>query len=166
MQNPKPDWRKNKLLDIFQNYHSAIRARSREGRQHAMRCFYAVLVYEGLNVEKMGPTPGQPFDPRTGAGYLLVEQAYIADVVCAAHISPFTVLRTFPRMPWPKLNGHTKRFVFNFGSATPEWYPCPMTADEFKAFLSRRWEVALPARRPSLVLSQPSALQWEAPNVQ
>jgi hypothetical protein len=166
MQKSKPDWRSEKMVGIFRRYHSAIRARSGEGRQYAMRCFYAVLVYEGLLVEKLGPRAGQPFEPASGAGYLLVENAFVADVACAPHITPYTVLRTFPHMPAADLDIVYRRMLFNFGSMVPEWYPCPMDASELKAFLNRRWLFPLCNRRVSLALVQSASLKWEAPYVQ
>jgi hypothetical protein len=166
MQRPKTEWQKDKLVHIFQRYHSAIRARSREGRQYAMRCFYAVLVYEGMSVEKLGPYEGQPFDPATGAGYLLVENAFALDVVCMPHITLYTILRTFPQIPTANrgMNPY-KRFVFNFGSAIPDWYPRPMDEDEWEEFFNRCWFSPMPTSRVSLALSQPVPLKWEAPHV-
>jgi hypothetical protein len=164
MQKSKLDWRREKLLDVFQRYHSAIRARSNEGRQYAMRCFYSVLTHEGLRVEKLGPAYEKPFDSATGAGYLLVEKAIVLDVVCTPHITTYTLLKTYPQIPWADLDVLYKRYVFNFGSATPEWYPRPMTAAELKVFLRRRWTGCMP--NPKVSLAQPPALEWEAPYVQ
>ncbi len=166
MQKSKPDWRREKMVGIFCRYHSAIRARSGEGRQYAMRCFYAVMVYEGLRVEKLGPREGQPFEPATGAGYLLVENTFVLDVVCTAHITLYTILRTFPQMPTANrdINPY-RRVVFNFGSATPDWYPRPMDDDEWEEFLSRCWLSPVPTPRVSLALTQPVPLKWEAPHV-
>jgi hypothetical protein len=66
MLGNQPDWRRNKLVSVFQNYHSAIRARSKEGRHYTMRALYGVLTFEGMRVDKLGPEKGIPFCDDTG----------------------------------------------------------------------------------------------------
>jgi len=165
MQRSKSDWREEKLAKIFCRYHSAIRARSGEGRQYAMRCFYAALVHEGMGVKKLGPGDGRPFDPVTGAGYLLVENAFVLDVVYTQHITPYNVLLAFSQMPVGHFGIFYRRFVFNFGSAAPEWYPRPMDAAEWKTFLDLRWEMFLSTPTVFSTQTQPTSLKWEAPYV-
>ncbi len=165
MQKSKPDWRNDKLVGVFRRYHSAIRARSGEGRPYAMRSFYAALVHEGMRVEKLGPGDGRPFDPVTGAGYLLVENAFVLDVVCTPHITPYTVLLAFPQMPIGHWGILYRRFVFNFGSAAPDWYPRPMDAAGWKAFFDLRWQMLLSTPKVFSMQTQPISLKWEAPYV-
>jgi hypothetical protein len=76
MLGNQPNWRRNKLVRVFQNYHSAIRARSKEGRHYTMRALYGVLTFEGMRVDKLGPAKGIPFCNDTGEGWCGSSQAF------------------------------------------------------------------------------------------
>jgi hypothetical protein len=142
----QPDWRRNKLAHIYLRYHSAIHARSREGQPYIMRAFYAVLVHEGLKVKQHGPDMETPFDPQTGAGYLLVEQAFVVDLVCVPRITPEIVLRHFSDIPYA-LHGKYEPFLLNFGSAGTQGYPGPMDEALWNTFNDPDLDESLPKFR-------------------
>jgi len=134
MPEIKPDWRRNKLVKIYQTYHSAIRARSKEGPQYTMRAFSSVLTFEGMRVDKLGPSKGIPFCDETGEGYLLVENALLVDVIYAPQLIPQLVVEAFREMPG-KLVKNRERFLFNFGSIKPQGYPGPIDPAMSRMFL-------------------------------
>lgn len=84
-------------------------------------------------MEQHGLEMETPFDPRTGAGYLLVEQAIVVDLVCVPHITPELILRRFSDIPH-ELRGKYEPFLLNFGSAGPQGYPGPMDETLWNTF--------------------------------
>ena len=149
MHAPQKDWRRNKLAHIYLSYHSAIRARSKEGQPYIMRAFYAVLVHEGLKVKQLGPDMETTFDPKTGAGYLLVEQTLVVDLVCVPRITPEMVLRRFSDIPYA-LRGKYEPFLFNFGGADPQGYPGPMDETLWNTFSDPELDESQPKFRSFL----------------
>jgi hypothetical protein len=77
----EPSWRRNKLVNIFQIYDSAIEALSKERRHYTTHALYGMLTFERMRVDKLGPCKGIPFCDDTGEGYLLVENALLVDVI-------------------------------------------------------------------------------------
>jgi hypothetical protein len=147
MREIKPDWRRNKLVKIFQTYHSAIRARSKEGRQYTMRAFSSVLAFEGMRVDKLGPSKGFPFCNETGEGYLLVENALLVDVIYTPQLTPRLVSEGFSEMP-DGLVKNCERFLFNFGSIKPQGYPGPIDLAMSHTFLNASYLEDVPEFRP------------------
>jgi hypothetical protein len=147
MLGNQPDWRRNKLVHIFQNYHSAIRARSKEGRHYTMRALYGVLTFEGMRVDKLGPAKGIPFCDDTGEGYLLVENALLVDVIYTPQLTPQLVAEVFRAMPDELVKNH-ERFLLNFGSVRPQGYPGPIDRAISRMFLNIADIERVPAFRP------------------
>jgi hypothetical protein len=147
MQEIKPDWRRNKLVKIFQTYHSAIRARSKEGRHYTMHAFSSVLAIEGMRVDKLGPSKGIPFCNDTGEGYLLVENAQLVDVIYTPQLTPQLVAEVFGDMP-DELVKNRERFLFNFGSSKPQGYPGPIDPSKSRMFLNSTYLEDVPEFRP------------------
>jgi len=149
MPEIKPDWRRNKLVKIFQTYHSAIRARSIEGRHYTMRAFSSVLAFEGMRVDKLGPDKEIPFCDDTGEGYLLVENALLVDVIYAPRLTPQLVVEAFGDMP-DELVKDRERFLFNFGGPKPQGYPGPIDLAMSRTFLSGAYLGSVPEFSPFL----------------
>jgi hypothetical protein len=149
MLGNQPDWRWNKLVSVFQNYHSAIRARSKEGRHYTMRALYGVLTFEGMRVDKLGPDKGIPFCDDTGEGYLLVENALLVDVIYAPQLTPQLVTEAFREMPDELVKNH-ERFLLNFGSVRPQGYPGPIDLTMSRTFLNATNLESVPEFRPFL----------------
>ena len=147
MPEIKSDWRRNKLVKIYQTYHSAIRARSKEGRHYTMRAFSSVLAFEGMRVDKLGPEKGTPFCDDTGEGYLLVENALLVDVIYTPQLTPQLVTEVFSEMPG-ELVKNCERFLFNFGGSKPQGYPGPIDLDMARTFLDSTYLENVPAFRP------------------
>jgi hypothetical protein len=147
MPEIKPDWRRNKLVNIYQTYHSAIRARSKEGRHYTMRAFSSVLAFEGMRVDKLGPSKGIPFSDDTGEGYLLVENALLVDVIYAPQLTPQLVAEAFREMP-DKLVKNCEQFLLNFGSAKPQGYPGPIDLAMSHTFLKASYLEDVPEFGP------------------
>jgi len=143
MPEIKPDWRRNKLVKIYQTYHSAIRARSKEGRHYTMHAFSSVLAFEGMRVDKVGLSKGFPFCDNTGEGYLLVENALLVDVIYTPQLTPQLVAEAFGDMP-NELVKNRERFLFNFGSPKPQGYPGPIDPDMSCIFLSGTYLESVP----------------------
>lgn len=146
MPEIKPDWRRNKLVKIYQTYHSAIRARSKEGRHYTMRAFASVLAFEGMRVDKLGPDKGIPFCENTGEGYLLVENALLVDVIYAPQLTPQLVTEAFQEMP-DRFVKNCERFLFNFGGAKPQGYPGPIDLAMSRTFLDATYLESVPEFR-------------------
>jgi len=147
MPEIKPDWRRNKLVKIYQTYHSAIRARSKEGRHYTMRAFSSVLAFEGMRVDKLGADKVIPFCEDTGEGYLLVENALLVDVIYTPQLTPQLVTEAFTEMP----DEHAKnreRFLFNFGNPKPQGYPGPIDLAMSRMFLDSTYLESVPEFRP------------------
>lgn len=153
MSEIKPDWRRNKLVNIYQTYHSAIHARSKEGRHYTMRAFASVLAFEGMRVDKLGPDKGTPFCEDTGEGYLLVENALLVDVIYTPQLTPQLVTEAFSEMP-DELVKNRERFLFNFGSPKPQGYPGPINLAMSRTFLDATCLENVPEFRP-FVTSHP-----------
>lgn len=151
MAEIQPDWRRNKLVKIFQTYHSAIRARSIEGRHYTMRAFFSVLLFEGMQVKKLGPSKGIPFCDDTGEGYLLVANAFIVDVIYTPQLTPQLVAEVFQEMPYKFSKTH-ERFLFNFGSSEPQGYPGPIDLAMSPKFLNATYLENVPKFRPFMTL--------------
>ena len=149
MPEIKPDWRRNKLVKIYQTYHSAIRARSKEGRHYTMRAFSSVLAFEGMRVDKLGLSKGVPFCDDTGEGYLLVENALLVDVIYAPNLTPQLVAETLQEMP-DELVKNRERFLFNFGSPKPQGFPGPIDPDMSRTFLIGAYLESVPEFSPFL----------------
>jgi len=149
MPEIKPDWRRNKLVKIYQTYHSAIRTRSKEGRHYTMRAFSSVLAFEGMRVDKLGPSKDVPFCDETGEGYLLVENALLVDVIYAPNLAPQLVAEAFYDMP-DELVKNRERFLFNFGNPKPQGYPGPIDPDMSCIFLSGTYLESVPQFNPFL----------------
>ena len=147
MPEIKPDWRRNKLVKIYQTYHSAIRARSKEGRHYTMRAFSSVLAFKGMRVDKLGPDKGIPFCEDTGEGYLLVENALLVDVIYAPQLTPQLVAEAFCEMP-DELVKNRERFLFNFGAPKPQGYPGPIDLAMSVTFLDATYLESVPEFRP------------------
>jgi len=147
MLGKQPDWRRNKLVSVFQNYHSAIRARSKEGRHYTMRALYGVLKFEGMRVDKLGSCKEIPFCDDTGEGYLLVENAFLVDVIYTPQLTPQLVAEVFLEMP-DELVNHNERFLLNFGSPKPQGYPGPIDRAMSRMFLDLADLESVPAFRP------------------
>jgi hypothetical protein len=147
MPEIKPDWRRNKLVQVFQTYHSAIRARSKEGRHYTMRAFSSVLSFEGMRVDKLGPSKETPFCDDTGEGYLLVENSLLVDVIYTPYLTPQLVAEAFGDMP-DELAKNRERFLFNFGNPSPQGYPGPIDLAMSRTFLSGTYLENVPAFRP------------------
>ena len=147
MPEIKPDWRRNKLVKIYQTYHSAIRARSKEGRQYTMRALSSVLAFEGMRVDKRGLSKGIPFCEGTGEGYLLVENALLVDVIYTPQLTPQLVVEAFSEMP-DGLVKNCERFLFNFGSTKPQGYPGPIDLAMSRTFLNATYLEDVPEFRP------------------
>jgi hypothetical protein len=147
MPKIKPDWRRNKLVQVFQTYHSAIRARSIEGRQYTMRAFSSVLAFEGMRVDKLGSDKGTPFCDNTGEGYLLVENALLVDVIYTPQLMPQLVAEAFSEMP-SELVKNCERFLFNFGSPNPQGYPGPIDLAMSRTFLNATYLEDIPEFMP------------------
>lgn len=147
MPEIKPDWRRDLLVKIFKNYHSAIRARSIEGRHYTMRAFSSVLAFEGLRVDKLGSSKGIPFCEDTGEGYLLVENALLVDVIYAPQLTPELVVEAFREIPNELVKNH-ERFLFNFGSPKPQGYPGPIDLAMSRTFLSGTYLESVPEFSP------------------
>jgi len=147
MPEIKPDWRRNKLVKIYQTYHAAIRARSKEGRQYTMRAFSSVLAFEGMRVDKLGLSKGLPFCDETGEGYLLVENFLLVDVIYTPQLTPQLVAEAFSEMP-DELVKNCERFLFNFGSIKPQGYPGPIDPAMSRIFLDVTYLEGVPAFRP------------------
>lgn len=143
MPEIKPDWRRNKLVKIYQTYHSAIRARSKEGRHYTMHAFSSVLAFEGMRVDKLGPEKGTPFCDDTGEGYLLVENALLVDVIYTPQLTPQLVIEAFSEMPGEFVK-NCERFLFNFGGAEPQGYPGPIDLDMAHTFLNATYLESVP----------------------
>jgi hypothetical protein len=135
MPEIKPDWRRNKLVNIFQTYHSAIHARSKEGRHYTMRAFSSVLAFEGMRVDKLGLSKGIPFCEDTGESYLLVENALLVDVIYTPNLTPQLVAEAFSEMP-DELVKNCERFLLNFGGPKPQGYPGPIDTAMSRTFLN------------------------------
>lgn len=153
MPEIKPDWRRNKLVNIYQTYHSAIHARSKEGRQYTMRAFSSVLAFEGMRVDKLGLSKGIPFCEDTGEGYLLVENSLLVDVIYTPRLTPQLVAEAFSEMP-DGLVKHCERFLFNFGGSKPQGYPGPIDPAMSRMFLDATFLEDVPEFRP-FVTSHP-----------
>ena len=147
MPEIKLDWRRNKLVKIYQTYHSAIRARSKEGRHYTMRAFSSVLVFEGMRVDKLGPSKGILFCEDTGEGFLLVENALLVDVVYTPQLTPQLVTEAFQEMP-DELVKNRERFLFNFGAPKPQGYPGPIDPAMSRTFLDAPYLESVPEFRP------------------
>ena len=147
MPEIKPDWRRNKLVLVFQTYHFAIRARSKEGRHYTMRAFSSVLAFEGMRVDKLGPSKGIPFCEDTGEGYLLVENALLVDVIYAPQLTPQLVAEAFQEMPG-ELVKNRERFLFNFGGLKPQGYPGPINLAMSRMFLDATYLESVPEFKP------------------
>ena len=147
MPEIKPDWRRNKLVKIYQTYHSAIRARSKEGRHYTMRAFSSVLAFEGMRVDKLGPSKRIPFCEDTGEGYLLVENALLVDVIYTPQLTPQLVTEAFQEMPG-ELVKNCERFLLNFGGPKPQGYPGPIDLAMSRTFLDSTYLENVPAFRP------------------
>jgi hypothetical protein len=147
MPEIKPDWRRNKLVKIYQTYHSAIRARSKEGRHYTMRAFSSVLAFDGMRVDKLGPSKGIPFCDDTGEGYLLVENALLVDVIYTPQLTPQLVVEAFREVP-DELAKNCERFLFNFGSSQPQGYPGPIDTAASRMFLDVTYLESVPEFRP------------------
>jgi hypothetical protein len=147
MPEIQPDWRRNKLVKIYQTYHAAIRARSKEGRQYTMRAFSSVLAFEGMRVDKLGPNKEIPFCDDTGEGYLLVENALLVDVIYTPQLTPQLVAEAFGNMP-DELLKNRERFLFNFGSPKPQGYPGPIDLAMSRTFLDATCLENVPEFRP------------------
>ena len=145
----KPDWWRNKLVNIYQTYHSAIRARSKEGRHYTMRAFSSVLAFEGMRVDKLGPSEGIPFCDNTGEGFLLVENALLVNVIYAPQLTPQLVAEAFSEIP-DELVKNRERFLFNFGSPIPQGYPGPIDPDMSRTFLIGVYFESVPEFSPFL----------------
>ena len=145
----KPDWRRNKLVKIYQTYHSAIRARSKEGRHYTMRAFSSVLAFEGMRVDKLGLSEGIPFCDDTGEGYLLVENALLVNVIYTSKLTPQVVAEAFSEIP-DELVKNRERFLFNFGSPKPQGYPGPIDLDMSRTFLNGTYLESVPEFSPFL----------------
>ena len=143
MPEIKPDWRRNKLVQVFQTYHSAIRARSKAGRHYTMRAFSSVLAFEGMRVDKLGPDKGIPFCENTGEGYLLVENALLVDVIYTPQLTPQLVTEAFSEMPGEFVK-NCERFLFNFGAPKPQGYPGPIDPAMSRTFLSGAYLESVP----------------------
>jgi hypothetical protein len=143
MPEIKPDWRRNKLVKIYQTYHSAIRARSKEGRHYTMHAFSSVLAFEGMRVDKLGPSKGIPFCNDTGEGYLLVENALLVDVIYTPQLTPQLVVEAFQEMP-DELVKNRERFLLNFGSLKPQGYPGPIDLTLARTFLNAIYLESVP----------------------
>jgi hypothetical protein len=127
LMKPKQlDWPRTKLAHVYLDYHSAIRARSKEGRAYLMHAFRSVLIHEGLKVERIGPQQGQPFDPQTGAGYLLVEGCILLDLLVQPRLTPQTVREVLAGQA-RDLPHNPERFLLTFGHRQPQGYPGPMS---------------------------------------
>ena len=149
MPEIKPDWRRNKLVNIYQTYHSAIRARSKEGRHYTMRALSSVLAFEGMRVDKLGPSKGIPFCDETGEGYLLVENALLVDVIYTPRLTPQLVAEAFGDIS-DELLKNRERFLFNFGSPKPQGYPGPIDLAMSGIFLSETYLESVPEFSPFL----------------
>jgi hypothetical protein len=147
MPEIKPDWRRNKLVKIYQTYHFAIRARSKEGRHYTMHAFSSVLAFEGMRVDKLGPNKEMPFCNDTGEGYLLVENALLVDVIYTPKLTPQLVAEVFSDMP-DELVKNRERFLFNFGCPKPQGYPGPIDPDMSRTFLSVTYLESVPEFSP------------------
>jgi hypothetical protein len=147
MPEIKPDWRRNKLVKIYQTYHSAIRARSKEGRHYTMRVFASVLAFEGMRVDKLGPDKGISFCEDTGEGYLLVENALLVDVIYTPQLTPQLVTEAFCEMP-DELMKNRERFLFNFGGLKPQGYPGPIDLAMSRTFLDSTYLEGVPEFKP------------------
>ena len=147
MPGIKPDWQRNKLVKIYQTYHSAIRARSKEGRHYTMRAFSSVLTFEGMRVDKLGPNKGIPYCDDTGEGYLLVENALLVDIIYTPQLTPQLVTEAFGQMP-DELVKNRERFLFNFGGAKPQGYPGPIDLAMSSTFLDATYLESVPEFRP------------------
>lgn len=135
MPEMKPDWRRSKLVNIYRTYHSAIRARSKEGRHYTMRTFSSVLAFEGMRVDKLGANKEIPFCDDTGGGYLLVENALLVDVIYTPQLTPQLVAEAFSEIS-DELVKNRERFLFNFGSLKPQGYPGPIDLAMSRTFLN------------------------------
>lgn len=147
MLGNQPDWRRNKLVSVFQNYHSAIRARSKEGRHYTMRALYGVLTFEGMRVDKLGPCKEIPFCDDTGEGYLLVENVLLVDVIYTPRLTPQLVVEAFREMPDELVKNH-ERFLLNFGSPKPQGYLGPIDLTMSRTFLNATYLERVPEFRP------------------
>ena len=147
MPEIKPDWRRNKLVKIYQTYHSAIRARSKEGRHYTMHAFASVLTFEGMRVDKLGPDKETPFCEDTGDGYLLVENALLVDVIDTPQLTPQLVTKAFSEIP-DKLVKNRERFLFNFGNPKPQGYPGPIDLAMSRMYLDSTYLESVPEFKP------------------
>jgi len=134
-------------VQVFQTYHSAIRARSKEGRQYTMRAFSSVLAFEGMRVGKLGPSKGIPFCEDTRDGYLLVENALLVDVIYAPQLTPQLVVEAFREMPDEHVKNR-ERFLFNFCAPKPQGYPGPIDLAMSSTFLDATYLESVPEFRP------------------
>jgi len=153
MPEIKPDWRRNKLVNIYQTYHSAVRARSKEGRHYTMRAFSSVLAFEGMRVDTLGSDKEIPFCDDTGEGYLLVENALLVDVIYTPQLTPQVVAEAFSEIP-DELVKNRERFLFNFGGSKPQGYPGPIDHAMSRMFLDATFLEDVPEFRP-FVTSHP-----------
>ena len=147
MPEIKPDWRRNKLVKIYQTYHSAIRARSKEGRHYTMHAFSSVLAFEGMRVDKLGPNKRIPYCNDTGGGFLLVENALLVDVIYTPKLTPQLVAEAFSEIPDELVKNH-ECFLFNFGSPKPQGYPGPIDSEMSRTFLSGTYLESVPEFSP------------------
>ena len=134
-------------MKIYQTYHSAIRARSKEGRHYTMLAFSSVLAFEGMRVDKLGPNKEIPFCDHTGEGYLLVENALLVDVIYTPQLTPQLVTEAFQEMPG-ELVKNCERFLLNFGGPKPQGYPGPIDLAMSRTFLDSTYLENVPAFRP------------------
>ena len=150
MHAPQPDWRRNKMAQIYLSYHSAIRARSGEGQPYIMRAFYAVLVLRraesGAARSRHGNTL-RSHKPALATCWWSRPLWWTWSAFPGSH--PEMVLRRFSDIPYA-LRGKYEPFLFNFGSAEPQGYPGPMDETLWNTFSDPDLDESLPKFRDFL----------------
>ncbi|MEA3351166.1 MAG: hypothetical protein U9Q82_11130 [Chloroflexota bacterium] len=111
-KNASKKWLPGKVLKLYVKYFAPIRARSlRDGLPYTVHAFRAVLVKEGLGVEKVDTS--HLFN-KAEEGYLLVEEYVFVNLVWRTVFDNTSMIRSY---------GSKLVLNLNFGSEQPEYYP-------------------------------------------
>jgi hypothetical protein len=130
----EPGWQRNKLVNIFQTYDSAIETLSKERRHYTTHALYGMLTFERMRVDKLGPCKGIPFCDDTGEGYLLVKNALLVDVV----YTPQLVAEAIQEMP-ADLVKNRERLRRRTGTARNFGFPHIFENVQWNSFHRRRF---------------------------